>query len=229
MNIQVLIIEDEPKTAQSLKQGLEEYHYEVDLAYDGHYGLRLAKENKYDIIVTDIILPYLNGIEICKELRALGIQTPVIILTALGNTDDVVMGFDAGADDYLTKPFELKELLVRIRALLKRSSNSPLPPNILRTKEIEVNLDTRLVLRSGKRIELTPKEFALLVFFMRHRGKVVSKSDIADKVWDIDFDTGTNVIEVYVNYLRKKIDKDFDKKLIHTQFGLGYIFKDEEQ
>ncbi|MBX7241687.1 MAG: response regulator transcription factor [Bacteroidia bacterium] len=227
--MQVLIIEDEPKTAQSLKQGLEEYHYEVDLAYDGHFGLRLAKEKKYDIIVTDIILPYLNGIEICKELRGLGIQTPIIILTALGNTDDVVMGFDAGADDYLTKPFELKELLVRIRALLKRSSNAPLPPNILRTKEIEVNLDTRLVLRNGKRIELTPKEFALLVFFIRHRGKVVSKSDIADKVWDIDFDTGTNVIEVYVNYLRKKIDKDFEKKLIHTQFGLGYVFKDDEQ
>ena len=228
MNTRILIIEDEPKTAQSLKQGLEEYHYEVELAYDGHFGLRLAKEKNYDIIVSDIILPYLNGIEICKELRAYGIQTPVIILTALGNTDDIVTGFDAGADDYLTKPFELKELLVRIRALLKRASNSPIPPNILKTKEIEINLDTKSVLRSGKRIELTPKEFSLLAFFMRHKGKVVSKSDIADKVWDIDFDTGTNVIEVYVNYLRKKIDKNFEKKLIHTQFGMGYIFKDDE-
>ncbi len=228
MNTKVLIIEDEPKTAQSLKQGLEDYHCEVVLAYEGYYGLRLAKEIKFDVIVTDVILPHINGIDICKELRASGVHTPIIILTALSNTDDVVTGFDAGADDYLTKPFEIKELIARIRALLKRTGLSPLPPNILKTRELEINLDRKTVYRSGQRIDLTPKEFSLLELLVRNKGRAVSKADIAGKVWDIDFDTGTNVIEVYVNYLRKKVDKGFDKKLIHTQFGMGYVFIDDE-
>lgn len=226
--MKILIIEDEPKTAQSIRQALEENRFEVDVAYDGHFGLRLAKENEYDIIISDVIIPYINGVELCKQLRNSGIQTPILLLTALGGTDDIVTGFDSGADDYLTKPFDFKELIARVKALLKRSGNVTNMANILKVADVEMNVDMKTITRGGKRIELTPKEFALLEYFIRNKHKVISKAEIAEKVWDIDFDTGTNVIEVYVNYLRKKIDKDFPTKLIHTQFGMGYVLKDDE-
>lgn len=223
----LLLIEDEPKTLQSLKQGLEENGYQVDVAYDGLIGKQLAIRNSYHLIISDIIVPGINGIELCRELRNMGNQTPILMLTALGTTDDKVVGFDAGADDYLVKPFEFKEFLARVRALTKRGGIVNQTALTIRFADLEVNMDAKTVFRSNKKIELTAREFNLLVYLIRNQGRVVSKAEIAEQVWDIDFDTGTNIIEVYVNYLRKKIDKEFEVKLIHTQFGMGYVLKTE--
>lgn len=225
--MKLLLIEDEPKTVQSLKQGLEENGYEVDIAYDGLIGLQLARRGGYALIITDIIMPGLNGLELCKELRETDSNTPILMLSALGTTDDKVTGLDVGADDYLVKPFEFKELVARVRALTKRHTGVAQTSNILRFADLEVNLDARTVFRSGIKIELTVREFNLLVYLIRNQGKVVSKAEIAEHVWDMNFDSGTNVIEVYVNYLRKKVDRDFPVKLIHTQFGMGYVLKTE--
>ncbi|GAA4441588.1 response regulator transcription factor [Ravibacter arvi] len=225
--MRLLLIEDEPKTVQSLRQGLEENGYEVDIAYDGLIGLQLAKRGVYGLIISDIIMPGLNGLELCREFRKTDQQTPILMLSALGTTDDKVTGLDVGADDYLVKPFEFKELLARVRALTKRSSGVSQTSNLLRFEDVEVNLDAKTVFRSGLKIELTVREFNLLVYLIRNQGRVVSKAEIAERVWDMNFDSGTNVIEVYVNYLRKKIDRDFPVKLIHTQFGMGYVLKTE--
>lgn len=225
--MKLLLIEDEPKTVQSLKQGLEENGYEVDIAYDGLIGLQLARRGGYALIITDIIMPGLNGLELCKELRETDSNTPILMLSALSTTDDKVTGLDVGADDYLVKPFEFKELVARVRALTKRHTGVAQTSNILRFADLEVNLDARTVFRSGVKIELTVREFNLLVYLIRNQGKVVSKAEIAEHVWDMNFDSGTNVIEVYVNYLRKKVDRDFPVKLIHTQFGMGYVLKTE--
>lgn len=226
--MKVLLIEDEPKTVQSLKQGLEEDGYEVDIAYDGLIGKQLARNNTYQLIISDIIIPGINGIELCREIRKSGDNTPILMLTALGTTDDKVTGLDAGADDYLVKPFEFKELLARVRALTKRGSNISQTAQLLRFADLEISFDAKTVHRSGNKINLTAREFNLLVYLIRNQGRVISKVEIAEQVWDIGFDTGTNVIEVYVNYLRKKIDKDYPVKLIHTQFGMGYVLKLEE-
>mgnify|MGYP000917976493 FL=1 len=225
--MKLLLIEDEPKTLQSLKQGLEENGYEVDFAYDGLIGLQLARRGGYGVIITDIIMPGLNGLELCRELRKTDSNTPVLMLSALGTTDDKVTGLDVGADDYLVKPFEFKELLARVRALTKRHSGVAQTSNVLRFADLEVNLDARTVYRSDVKIDLTVREFNLLVYLIRNQGRVVSKAEIAEHVWDMNFDSGTNVIEVYVNYLRKKVDRDFPVKLIHTQFGIGYVLKTE--
>lgn len=225
--IKVLLIEDEKKIADSISKGLKELDYHVETAYDGKIGLRLFENGTFNIVVTDINLPGINGYNLCKIIRSKNQHIPVIMLTALSATDDKIEGFDAGADDYLVKPFEFKELIVRIRALLKRTMNQQLPTgNILKVSDLELNVDSKEVTRSGKAISLTAKEFQLLEYFMRNRNRVLSRGDIAEKVWDLDFDTKTNVIDVYVNFLRKKIDKDFDEKLIHTQVGMGYIMKD---
>jgi len=223
----LLLIEDEPKTVQSLKQGLEENGYAVDVAYDGLMGRQLAMRNSYHLIVSDIIIPGINGVELCRELRKAGNETPILMLTALGTTDDKVLGFDAGADDYLVKPFEFKELLARVRALTKRGSAVSQTAQIMRFADLEVNMDAKTVHRAEQKIELTAREFNLLVYLIRNQGRVISKAEIAEQVWEIDFDSGTNIIEVYVNYLRKKIDRDFAVKLIHTQFGMGYVLKTE--
>lgn len=223
--MKLLLIEDEPKTLQSLRQGLEENGYEVDIAYDGLIGLQLAKRGGYGLIISDIIMPGLNGLELCRELRKTDQHTPVLMLSALGTTDDKVTGLDVGADDYLVKPFEFKELLARVRALVKRNSNVTQTSTVLRFADLEVNLDAKTVFRSGTKIELTVREFNLLIYLIRNQGRVVSKAEIAERVWDMNFDSGTNVIEVYVNYLRKKVDRDFPVKLIHTQFGMGYVLK----
>ncbi|MCF2443876.1 response regulator [Dyadobacter sp. CY345] len=225
--MRLLLIEDEPKTVQSLKQGLEENGYEVDIAYDGLIGKQLAKKGGYQLIISDIIIPGINGIELCREIRHWGDETPILMLTALGSTDDKVTGLDAGADDYLVKPFEFKELLARVRALTKRGSTISQTAQILRFADLEVSMDAKTVHRSDNKINLTAREFNLLVYLIRNQGRVISKVEIAEQVWDIGFDTGTNVIEVYVNYLRKKIDKDYPVKLIHTQFGMGYVLKIE--
>ncbi len=223
----LLLIEDEPKTVLSLRQGLEENGYSVDIAYDGLMGKQLASRNNYHLIVSDIIMPGLNGLELCRELRHGGNQTPILMLTALGTTDDKVVGFDAGADDYLVKPFEFKEFLARVRALTKRGGLVSQSAQVLRFSDLEVNMDAKTVHRAEKKVELTAREFNLLVYLIRNQGRVISKAEIAEQVWEIDFDTGTNIIEVYVNYLRKKIDRDFATKLIHTQFGMGYVLKTE--
>jgi len=225
--IKVLLIEDEKKIADSISKGLKELNYHVETAYDGNIGLRLYENGKFNIVITDINLPGINGYDLCKIIRSRNQIIPILMLTALNTTEDKIDGFDAGADDYLVKPFEFKELVVRIRALLKRTLNQQLPVgNILKVADLELNVDSKEVKRAGKSINLTAKEFQLLEYFMRNRNRVLSRGDIAEKVWDLDFDTKTNVIDVYINFLRKKIDKEFDVKLIHTQVGMGYIMKD---
>jgi DNA-binding response OmpR family regulator len=205
---------------------LEEQAWEVDVAYDGQMGTSLALSNPYDVIILDVNLPKVNGFQLATLLRNENIRTPILMLTALGTLGDKLAGFDAGADDYLVKPFEFQELIVRLRALQKRSSESGSVSNLLKIADLELDLNERVARRDGNRIELTAKEFGLLEYFMRNRGRVVSRVDIAEKVWDIHFETGTNTIDVYVNFLRKKIDRDFPQKLIHTVVGMGYIMKD---
>ena len=226
--MKILLVEDEPKVASFIKQGLEEQSYNVTLAYDGFFGHKLATENEYDVIVLDLMIPYMNGFEVCKKLREEGIKTPILMLTALGTTDDKVTGLESGADDYMVKPFEFKEFVARLRALSKCFTDSMQQPKLLKVADLEMNLDEKSVKRSGKSIDLTAKEFSLLEFLLRNKNKVVSRAEISEKVWDIHFDTGTNVIDVYVNFLRKKIDKEFDKKLIQTMVGMGYVIKSDE-
>ncbi|MFC0183493.1 DNA-binding response regulator, OmpR family, contains REC and winged-helix (wHTH) domain [Pseudarcicella hirudinis] len=223
--MKILLIEDEVKTVQIIQQGLEEHHFEVDVAYDGQMGLQLATRRNYNLIISDIILPGINGLELCRKMREAGVVSPILMLTALGTIDDKIVGLDAGADDYLAKPFEFRELMAHIRALTRRGTNTFLTANTLKFADLEMDLDTKTVVRGGKEISLTAKEFVLLEYFVRHQGRVISKVELAEKIWDVTFDTGTNVIEVYVNFLRKKIDKDFEPKLLHTQIGMGYVMK----
>ncbi len=226
--MKVLLIEDEPKMVRSLSKGLAEHHIEVDSAGDGLSGQALAERNEYAVIISDVSLPGLSGLELLRQLRNKGNRTPVILLTALNQTDDKVNGFEAGADDYLTKPFEFRELLMRVRALARRPVETYQSSPLLKFAELEMNLDTKQFFRQGQKIALTPREFALMEYFLRHPGRIISKHEISERIWNLNFDTGTNVIEVYVNFLRKKVDRDFDKKLIHTQFKTGYILREEE-
>ena len=225
--IKILLIEDEPKTVQSLKQGLEENNYDVSIAYDGHMGKQLSLAHTYKLIVSDIIIPCINGLDLCRELRAQGIQTPILMLTALSTTDDKLNGFEAGADDYLPKPFDFKELLARVKALIKRSNQTILDAQVLKFADLEMDLNSSLVSRAGLMIHLTSKEFQLLEYFLRNQEKVISKAEIAENIWEVEDENSSNLIEVYVNYLRKKVDKGFSSKLIHTQFGMGYILRQE--
>lgn len=226
--MKILLVEDEAKVAAFIKKGLEEQSFEVDVAFDGAMGKRLALHNQYDVMIMDVNMPQINGFELVKIIRQEGITTPILMLTAFGTTDDKITGFDAGADDYLVKPFEFRELLARIKSLHKRTGeNTVHKGKKLVILDLELDLDEKSVKRAGKKIDLTAKEFALLEYFLRNKGKVISRVEIAEKVWDLKFDTGTNVIDVYINFLRKKIDKDFDKKLIHTMVGMGYIMKED--
>jgi len=222
--VKILVIEDEPKVVAFLKKGLEEQGYDIDIAYDGHTGYKLAFKNDHDLIILDVILPHMNGIDVCQKIRQNNIHVPILMLTALGTTDDKIEGFDAGADDYLVKPFEFKELLARVKALTKRASGISHGSGLLKVADLELDLNKKVAKRNGKFIGLTAKEFSLLEYFMRNKGKVVSRAEISERIWDIKFDTGTNIVDVYVNILRKKIEKDFDTKLIHTRVGMGYIF-----
>jgi DNA-binding response OmpR family regulator len=226
----ILVIEDEQKVAAFLKNGLEEQGYTVDLAYDGYTGEKLALNKDYNIILLDVIIPHTNGIDLCKKIKTIKSDLPILMLTALGTTDDKLIGFDAGADDYLIKPFEFRELLARIKALTKRSSgnnNQPYQaPNILKVGDLQLDIDKKVALRGDRTISLTAKEFSLLEYLMKNKGRVISRLAIAEHVWDVNFDTGTNVVEVYVNILRKKIDKDFPNKLIQTRIGLGYVIQE---
>ncbi|MDY0101435.1 MAG: response regulator transcription factor [Lentimicrobium sp.] len=222
----ILIVEDHVKMADSISKGLEDSGYKAEVAYDGFIGKRLSETKSYDLIILDVNLPLMNGYELCANIRDRDTEVPVIMLTAMGSTEDKLMGFDRGADDYIVKPFEFRELLARIKALLKRSAAEKNDQKLLKVADLEVNLDSKTVRRGAIPIELTAKEFSLLEYLIRNKGKVVSKADIAEKIWNIKFDTGTNVIEVYVNFLRKKIDKNFPVKLIHTHIGMGYVLKD---
>ena len=223
--MRILLVEDEPKVAAFIKKGLEEQAYEVDQAYDGFFGKKLALENDYDLIILDVILPQKNGLEVCKEIRQIKPGVSILMLTALGSTDDKILGLDSGADDYLVKPFVFQELVARIRALTRRSYDAP-ANEILRLADLELNLTKKTVTRSGTPINLTAREFALLHYLMRNRERVVSRVDIIEQVWETSFDTGSNVIDVYINFLRKKFDKEFSPKLIHTLVGLGYVLKE---
>lgn len=224
----ILIVEDEQKIADTLKLGLSENGYYVEVAYDGEIGLKLFEKHAFSLVVLDINLPGINGYELCKIMRSQNAQIPIIMLTALSSLNDKIEGYDAGADDYIIKPFEFKELQMKIRVLLKRTMDQHIPiGNILKAGSLEMNLDSKEVKRENKTITLTAKEFQLLEYLLRNKNRVVSRADIAINVWDIDFDTNTNVIDVYINYVRNKVDKPFDKKMIQTQVGMGYILKEK--
>ncbi len=224
----ILVIEDDLRVSELIKRGLEEQGFSATVAYDGVMGKKLALQHPYELIITDIILPKMDGLELCKHLREANLEIPIIMLTALGTTDDKLEGFDAGADDYLVKPFEIRELMARIRVLLKRQSKtSQTFSNLLKYDDLELNLQNKTVKRGEIDINLTPKEFKLLEYLLQNPERVLSRTEIAEKVWDTHFDTGTNFIDVYINYLRKKIDKSFEKKLIHTKSGMGFILKSD--
>lgn len=226
-NRSILLAEDEQKIADTLKLGLSENGYDVQVAYDGTIGLKLFDTYPFDLAVLDINLPGINGYDLCKKIRNKNAQVPIIMLTALSSLNDKIEGYDAGADDYIVKPFEFKELLMKIRVLLKRTAGQAVPVgNILKAADLVMNLDSKEVKRNDKVINLTAKEFQLLEYLLRNKNRVVSRADLAINVWDIDFDTNTNVIDVYINYLRNKIDKNFNRKLIQTQVGMGYILKE---
>lgn len=224
--MRILVIEDEERVATLIKKGLEELGFAVTIAADGIVALQLALGGLFDLVITDVILPDGNGVDLCKAIREKLPDIPIIMLTALGTTDDKVGAFDAGANDYLVKPFDFRELYVRIRELLKRTANAP-RKTVLKAADLEMNLHTRIVRRDNREIHLTPKEFRLLEYMMTHQGRVLTRTEIAENVWETAFDTGTNFIDVYINYLRKKIDKDHPVKLIQTRPGIGFIFKQE--
>ena len=222
----ILIVEDEKKIADTLKMGLAEHGFYVEVAYDGKLGHQFISAHRWDLVILDINLPGMNGYDLCKAIRYRHPDMLVIMLTSMSSLDDKIEGYDAGADDYLIKPFEFRELLLKIRALLKRTPGQSMPVgNILRAADLEMNLDNKEVHRADRKVRLTAKEFQLLEYLVRNKNRVVSRADLAINVWDVDFDTNTNVIDVYISYVRNKIDKDFDHKLIQTHVGMGYILK----
>ncbi|KXK39785.1 MAG: response regulator transcription factor [Saprospiraceae bacterium] len=223
----ILVIEDHEGVQDMVKMGLEEQGFRVSVAKNGITGWEMLQENQYDLAILDVILPGMSGLEICKEVRSQGNLLPIIMVSALDEVEDRIAGLEVGADDYLIKPFNFKELMARVKALDRRK-NADYNVLVRRVEDLEVNFDNMTAKRNGKRIDLTKKEFRLLEFFMMNEGKVLSKMEIAEKVWGVDFNTGTNFVEVYVNYLRNKLDKGFGRKLIHTKFGIGYIFNPKQ-
>ncbi|GET22983.1 response regulator transcription factor [Prolixibacter denitrificans] len=224
----ILLIEDEQNVVAFIKKGLNEQGYSVFAAYDGPTGLELLTQNEVDLVILDIVLPGMNGLEVCTKIRKLGfIDVPILMLTALGTTDNIAKGLDSGADDYLVKPFKFKELTARIRALSRRKNLSPETGNQLEISDLMLNRNTKMAVRAGREIKLTSTEYRLLEYLMKNQRKVLSRVDLLENVWGINFNMGTNVIDVYMNYLRKKVDKGFDSRLIHTVVGMGYIMKEE--
>ena len=223
--MKILLIEDESAVVSLIRRSLTEEGIEVSVAMDGNTGLQMSLEFSFDIIILDIMLPGMNGINICRSLRNSHVNVPILILTALGSTENVVSGLDAGGDDYLTKPFKLTELHARLRALTRRKLKPVVDDNLLIFGDVTLNLLSKAVMRNGKPISLTATELKLLEYFLRNTNRVLSRMEILEHVWDINFNLGTNVVDVYVNYLRKKIDRGFETRLIHTHIGLGYIMK----
>jgi heavy metal response regulator len=222
--MRILLVEDENNVAAFIKKGLEEEFYTVDAAENGSEGLSMATVNDYDLILLDIMLPGMNGIELCRELRQRGMKVPILMLTAKDSVSSRVEGLESGADDYLTKPFAFSELLARIKALLRRASESV---RELYLEDLRMDLLSRRVYRGGKEIVLTPKEFSLLEYLLRKKGRVLSRTQMIENIWGYNFDPNSNVVDVHIKYLREKIDTGFDKKLIHTVRGAGYILKAE--
>ncbi|GAA4349396.1 response regulator transcription factor [Hymenobacter saemangeumensis] len=222
----ILLVEDEPKVSAFIRRGLEEEGYEVEVAYDGPFGQRLALSREYDLLILDVILPGQSGYEVLRAVRAQEQEMPILMLTALGTTPDKLQGFDGGADDYLVKPFDFAELLARVRALTRRRGKGE-KGRLLTLADLTVDTSAKTVSRNGLAIRLTAREFNLLELLLRHQGRVLSRAEIAEHTWEEAFDAGSNVIDVYVNYLRNKVDKGFDKKLIHTVVGMGYVMREE--
>jgi DNA-binding response OmpR family regulator len=226
--MKVLLIEDEVQVSGFIRQGLEEQHHSVDVAYDGTIGERLGLSREYDVIVLDIVIPGINGFELCRTFKKEKPHVPVLMLTTLATTSDKLIGFNAGADDYLVKPFEFEELVARLNALLRRNVSPPTQyGTLLRVEDLKLDLEKKAAIRNDKLIKLSAKEFMLLEYFMRNPGRVIPRAELAEKIWDITFETGTNVVEVYINMLRNKIDRDFEPKLLHTRIGLGYVLEKE--
>ena len=224
----LLVVEDEQRLAEVLQKQLKESGFRTDIASDGYVGKKMMEQTNYDLVILDINLPLMNGYELCREIRKTNSNTPIIMLTALGTPENKLIGFDSGADDYVLKPFDFRELLARINVFLKRSNTVSSIDRILKMSNLEMDLDSKTVIRAGKKIELTSKEFSLLELLLKNRNKVLTREYIIEKVWNLDFETGTNIIDVYVNYLRKKIDRDFEPKLIHTKFGFGFYSSENE-
>ncbi|MBC6611333.1 response regulator transcription factor [Hymenobacter sp. BT507] len=225
--MKILLVEDELKVVTVLKKGFEEEEYAVDVAFDGKTGHLMSMSNQYDIIVLDISLPIFNGYELCELIRRRNVHVPILMLTALGTTDNKVEALNLGADDYVVKPFEFKELLARVRALTRRA-NPTYSPTLLQADDLELNTQTKIVRSGDTQISLTAREFSLLELLLQHKNEVLSRTYIAEQVWALNFDTGTNVVDVYINYLRNKIDKPFNRRLIQTVVGMGYSLRDSE-
>jgi DNA-binding response OmpR family regulator len=224
--MRVLVVEDEAKVAEFIRKGLEQNAYTVDWARTGPDGLDMALGSNYDLILLDLMLPGLDGLSVVREIRAGGISTPVLALTARGGVDDRIAGLDSGCDDYLPKPFAFAELLARVRALVRRHSAQVLPK--MAYLDLEMDPAARIVTRAGKRIELTNKEYALLEMLLRHTGQVLTRNQLMESVWGYDFDNSSNVLEVYMNFLRKKIDRNFEPKILHTVRGVGYVLRNDD-
>lgn len=223
--MRILLVEDDKGIVRFIKKGLLENSFSVDVATDGEEGLNSVLHMKYDLIVLDILLPKMDGREVLKKIRSMDIQTPVIFLTAKDSESDIVKGLNLGADDYLTKPFSFNELLARLQAILRRGK-AVSSPSRSQVANLLLEPDGHRVFREKVKIELTPKEYALLEFFMRHPGQIITRTMISEKVWDVHFDTSTNIIDVHVSHLRNKVDKDFEPKLLHTVKGVGYVLED---
>ncbi|HEV8538367.1 MAG TPA: response regulator transcription factor [Bacteroidota bacterium] len=223
--MRILIIEDEKKVCKFLKQGLEEEQHSVDVVHDGEQGECLASTQDFDLIILDLLLPKKDGIAVMRDLRGKGIATPVLMLTAKSSTENIVEGLDSGADDYLTKPFSFSELLARVRSLLRRGGSEK--STVVKLADLQLDTVTHKAKRGEKTIELTAREYALLEYFMRNVNRVLTRTIISEHIWNYNFDSGTNVVDVYVNHLRNKVDDGFDRKLLHTVRGVGYVMKDE--
>jgi len=227
-NINLLIVEDEQRLADILKKQFEESGFNTEIAYDGYIGKQLVEKNKYNLIILDINLPLINGYDLCKEIRKTNNQIPIIMLTAFGTPDNEITGFELGADDYIVKPFDFRELLARVNVFLRRSDSNLQTKQKIGIADLEMDLNTKTVTRANKKIELTAKESLLLETFLKNKDKLLTREFIIEQVWGIEFDPNTNIIDVYVNYLRKKIDRDFKTKLIHTKFGFGFYCSEKE-
>jgi two-component system, OmpR family, copper resistance phosphate regulon response regulator CusR len=226
----ILLVEDEVHVASLIMRSLTEEGYEVSLAPDGTTGLDMALQNNFDLLILDIMLPGINGLEVCRKIRASGSKVPILMLTALGTTQNIVTGLDNGADDYLVKPYKLAELLARVRSMIRRRGGLPEQEEHaekMKLADLVLNLADKTAIRGGRKIDLTATEYRLLKYLLANKKRLLSRMDILEAVWGIDFNMNTKVVDVYVNYLRKKIDKDFDRKLVHTVIGMGYILKDE--